>query len=320
MITINTTYAYQIPHFVLICFPNLQSWQHWLSIPLALLFLVAVVGNITILAVIRREQSLHEPMYFFLTVLSVLDLVLCTATVPKILGILCFNLKVIALSGCFTQMYIMNCFLGMESATFLFMAYDRYTAICNPLRYSSIITNCFVAKALVFIVLRNALLLLPLPLLASRLQYCSQSVVEHCLCTNVAVTALACSDRSINTVFQLAIGFGLLGSDLILVTLSYCQILRAVGKLQERGAATKAFSTCTSHLILISFFYSVMVVLIFTNKLEKVIPPDVSIMLNVLHHLVPPALNPIVYGVRTKEIKQGIVKMIGNGCSQLIEK
>lgn len=101
----------------------------------------------------------------------------------------------------------------------------------------------------------------------------------------------------------------LLGSDMILILLSYCFILRAVLHLQAGGAATKALSTCGSHLILILFFYTVLLVFIFTNKAEKKVPSEVPILLNVLHHLIPPALNPIVYGVRTQEIKQGIIKL-----------
>ncbi|XP_069495741.1 olfactory receptor 56A4-like [Ambystoma mexicanum] len=310
MLVLNTTAPRQILHFVLICFPSIQSWQHWLAFPLALLFLVAVVANITILAVIQREQRLHEPMYYFLAILGVSDLVLCTATTPTILGILCFNLKAITLPGCFFQMYIINCFLGIESSTFLFMAYDRYTAICNPLRYTSVITGRFVTKALVFTVLRNTLLSLPMPILAARLDYCSTNVVEHCLCSNPPVTVLACGDRTINTYYQLGIAWSVLGSDLLLIGLSYSMVLRAVWKRRSKGVATKALSTCTSHLILISFFYTILLFLIFINKFQKIIPTDVIIMINVLHYLVPPALNPIVYGVRTKEIRQGMVKGI----------
>ncbi|XP_069059421.1 olfactory receptor 56A4-like [Pleurodeles waltl] len=317
MPAVNTTTAFGAPNFVLVCFTSIRSWQHWLSIPLVLLFFVAFVSNITIMSVIQREHALHEPMYYFLSLLAVFDLGLCTATTPKILGILCLDMKVIHSTACFLQMYLMNILLGMESATFLFMAYDRYIAICNPLRYPTVITTSFVAKATVFIVLRNALVILPVPVSAARLQYCSKIVVEHCFCTSAAVTALACNDRTFSTLYQLIVAFGLLGSDLILIVVSYCLILRVVMTFQGNGAAAKAFSTCSSHLILISFFYTVLLVLIFTAKFEKVIPHDVPILLNVLHFLVPPVLNPIVYGVRTTEIKRGIIRMMRNGITEI---
>ncbi|XP_069495737.1 olfactory receptor 56A4-like, partial [Ambystoma mexicanum] len=309
----NISSSNQIPYFVMICFPTIQSWQHWLSIPLALLLLLAIVANITMLAVIKREKSLREPMYYFLSILSVLDLVLCLTTTPKILGILCFNLKVIDLPSCFTQMYIINSFVIMESAAFLVMAYDRYSAICNPLRYNSVITKRFVAKALVFIVLRSGLVCLPYPLMASSFQYCRRNVIENCICSIVSVTSLACSDNTVLKLYQLVLAFGILGGDFIIILLSYFMILWAVLKLKTEGAAAKAFSTCISHLILISFFYTIILVLIFTNKMEKVIPTEIPILLNILHLLVPPALNPMVYGVRTKEIRHGVIKMLRDG-------
>ncbi|XP_069059422.1 olfactory receptor 56A4-like [Pleurodeles waltl] len=313
MPAVNTTTTLGVQNFVLVCFTSIQSWQHWLSIPLALLFFVAFVSNITLMSVIQREHSLHEPMYYFLSLLAIFDLGLCIATTPKILVILWFDMKVINFPSCFLQMYLMNILLAMESATFLFMAYDRYIAICNPLRYHSVITIRFVAKAIVFMILRNTLLTLPALVFAVRLQYCSKNVVENCFCTSAAVTSLACSDRTFNTLYQLIVAFGLLGSDLILIVVSYCLIIRVVMMFQGKGAAAKAFSTCSAHLILISFFYSVLLVLIFTAKFQKVIPHDIPVLLNVLHFLVPPVLNPIVYGVRTTEIKQGIINMIRTG-------
>ncbi|XP_069495735.1 olfactory receptor 56A4-like [Ambystoma mexicanum] len=312
MLDLNTTSTYQIPHFVLICFPGFQSWQHWLSIPLALLLFVAILANITMLVVIWREESLHEPMYYFLSILAAIDIGLCTTTNPKILGILCFDLRTIDLAGCFTQMFFISALVTMQSTTFLFMAYDRYAAICIPLRYSSVITGSFVGKALLFILGRNFLVIFPMPLLAARYRYCSRNIIENCMCTIVGVTSLACADNTVNRIYQLVIAFGLLGGDFILICLSYCVILWVVLKLQADGTAMKAFGTCISHLILISFFYSVLVVLIFTNFSNISIPKEVPIMLNLLHFLVPPALNPIVYGVRTKEIRQGIIKMFSN--------
>ncbi|XP_078515225.1 olfactory receptor 56A4-like [Lissotriton helveticus] len=307
-------------HFMLICFPNIQSWQHWLSIPLALLLLSAIVANILILAVIQRELHLHVPMYYFIALLALLDLVMCLSTIPKILGILWFNWKVIDLHACFLQMYIMNSFLASQSATFLVMAFDRYTAICNPLHYTSIISSSFVSKAFAFILLRNLLLSLAHPVLAARLPYCSRNIVENCVCGVVSVTSLACGDSTINKLYQLATGFILLGIDFICISLSYCMIFRVVMKLQAEGAAAKAFSTCTPHFILISFFYTVLLVLIFTNTMGNKIPPDVPILINVFHFVVPSAMNPIVYGLRSKDIKQGIMKMIGKGNTHLNEK
>ncbi|EHB06736.1 Olfactory receptor 56A4 [Heterocephalus glaber] len=298
-----------VSEFLLVCFPNFQSWQQWLSLPLSLLFLLAMGANVTLLVTIRMEASLHEPMYYLLSLLSLLDIVLCLTVMPKVLAIFWFDHKSISFSGCFLQMFIMNSFLTMESCTFMVMAYDRYVAICHPLRYPSIITGQFVARAAIFIVARNGLLTMPIPILSSQLGYCTR-LIKNCICTNMSVSRLSCDDVTFNKLYQFVIGWTLLGSDLILIILSYSFILKAVLKIKVEGAIAKALGTCFSHFILILFFSTVLLVLVITNLARERIPPDVPILLNILHHLIPPALNPIVYGVRTKEIKQGIQKLL----------
>ncbi|XP_036782988.2 olfactory receptor 56A1 [Manis pentadactyla] len=302
-----------VSDFLLICFPNYQAWQHWLSLPLSLLFLLAMGANATLLLTIWMEASLHQPMYYLLSLLSMLDMVLCLTVIPKVLAIFWFDLRSISFSACFLQMFIMNSFLTMESCTFMVMAYDRYVAICHPLRYPSIITDRFVAKASVFILVRNALITAPIPILTARLHYCGRNVIENCICTNMSVSRLSCDNFTLNRMYQFVAGWTLLGSDFILIFLSYAFILRAVLRLKAEGAAMKALSTCGSHFILILFFSTVLLVVVLTNVARKRVPFDILILLNVLHHLIPPALNPIVYGFRTKELKQGCQKLLQRG-------
>ncbi|XP_074046771.1 olfactory receptor 56A3 [Macrotis lagotis] len=309
----NSSSTTEVSEFFLNCFVRSPNWQHWLSLPLSLLFLLAMGANATLLITIRLEASLHEPMYYLLSLLSLLDIVLCLTVIPKVLLIFWFDLRPISFSACFLQMYIMNCFLAMESCTFLIMAYDRYVAICHPLRYPSIITDEFVAKAAIFIVARNALATVPIPILSARLHYCHSSVIENCICANLSVSKLSCNDVTVNRLYQFAGGWTLLGSDLILIFLSYSFILRAVLRLKAKGAAAKALSTCGSHFILILFFSTILLVFVLTHVAKKMVSPDVPILLNVLHHVIPAALNPIVYGVRTQEIKQGILKLLKKG-------
>ncbi|XP_010600428.2 olfactory receptor 56A1 [Loxodonta africana] len=305
--------ATPVSEFLLICFPNYQGWQHWLSLPLSLLFLVAMGANATLLITICLEATLHQPMYYLLSLLSLLDIVLCLTVIPRVLAIFWFDLRSISFSACFLQMFIMNSFFPMESCTFMVMAYDRYVAICHPLRYPSIITDQFVAKATVFIVARNAVLAAPIPIFIARLHYCGKNVIENCICANLSVSRLSCDNFTLNRMYQFVAGWTLLGSDFILIFLSYTPILKAVLRFKTEGAAVKALSTCGSHFILILFFSTILLVVVLTNVARKRIPMDILILLNVLHHLIPPALNPIVYGIRAKEIKQGIQKLLQRG-------
>ncbi|XP_047679379.1 putative olfactory receptor 56B2 [Prionailurus viverrinus] len=300
---------FQVSEFILMGFPGIHTWQHWLSLPLALLYLLALTANILILIIINQEDTLHQPMYYFLGVLAVVDMGLGTNIVPKILAILWFNAKAISLPECFVQMYAIHCFMGMESGIFVCMAIDRYVAICKPLHYPSIITESFVVKATVLMALRNTLTTIPVPVLAAQRHYCSQNQIEHCLCSNLGVTSLSCDDRTINSIYQLLLAWTLMGSDLALIFLSYVLILHSVLKLNSAEAASKALSTCTSHFILILFFYTVVIVISITHS-EAITLPLVPVLLNVLQNTIPPALNPMVYALKNKELRQGLHKFL----------
>ncbi|XP_049636335.1 olfactory receptor 56A3-like [Suncus etruscus] len=306
----NDSLSAEVSEFLLNCFVRDPIWQHWLTWPLTLLFLLAMGANATLLITIWLESSLHEPLYYMLSLLSTLDIVLCLTVIPKVLAIFWFDLRSISFSACFLQMFIMNNFLPMESCTFLVMAYDRYVAICKPLHYSAIITDQFVAKAVVFVLLRNTFMCAPIPILSARLHYCGKNIIDNCICANLSVSKLSCDNIKLNKIYQLIAAWSLIGSDLVLIFLSYTFILRAVLRLKAKGAAAKALSTCGSHFILILFFSTILLVFIFTHMIKKKVSPEIPVLLNVLHHVIPAALNPIVYGVRTQEIKQGIWKLL----------
>ena len=184
----NGTISSEVSDFLLNCFVRSHTWQLWLSLPLSLLLFLAMVANSVLLITIWVEASLHEPMYYLLSILSLLDIILSLTVIPKVLAIIWFDLKSISFYACFLQMFIMNGFFAMESCTFMVMAYDRY--ICHPLKYPSIITDQFVVKAAVFILAKNALLTVSIPILSARLHYCGRNVIENCICQDVCLQAL----------------------------------------------------------------------------------------------------------------------------------
>jgi olfactory receptor len=224
-------------------FPGIDSWQHWLSLPLVMLYLLSFIANILVLTIINREAALHQPLYHFLGILAVVDMGLATTIMPKILAILWFNAKAISLPECFAQMFAIHCFVAVESGIFVCMSIDRFVAICKPLQYPSMITKSFVVKPTVFMALRNSLCPLSVPVLAAQRSYCSRNQIEHCLCTNLGVTSLSCDDRKINSINQLILAWTIMGSDLSLIVLSYTFILKSVLKLNSIEAAFKALST-----------------------------------------------------------------------------
>ena len=164
-------------------------------------------------------------------------------------------------------------------------------------------------KVIGFMVLRNSLFPMPVPVLAAQRLYCSKNEIDHCLCSNFGVISLACDDITVNKFYQLMLAWILVGSDMALVFTSYALILHNVLRLNSAEAMSKALSTCSSHLILILFFYTGIIVLSVTHLVEEKIPL-IPVLLNVLHNVIPPALNPMVYALRMHELRQGFQRLL----------
>ncbi|KAM7179304.1 olfactory receptor 52K1-like [Macrochelys suwanniensis] len=293
--------------FFLTGIPGLETLHPWISIPFCSVFSVALLGNCTLLYVIRTEPSLHKPMFYFLAMLAVIDLVLSTTTVPKILSIFWFNSREISFNGCLVQMFFLHSFSIMESALLLAMAFDRYVAICNPLRYATILTNSVIARIGLAALARAVLLMVPLPFLLRRLPYCGSHVISHCYCEHMAMVKLACADTRFNNVYGIIITVFIVGQDLMFIVLSYVKILRAVLSLVSKEEQLKAFSTCGSHLCAILVFYIPVVLSSTIHRFGHHVTPYVHILLANFYLLFPPMMNPIVYGVKTKQIRDRVL-------------
>ncbi|XP_039074796.1 olfactory receptor 688-like [Hyaena hyaena] len=291
---------FQVSKFILIGLPGIHEWQHWLSLPLALMYFLALDANFLTVITVHHEHNLHQPTFQFLSILAIVDIGLATT----ILAIFWFYAKAISLHECFTQIYAVHCFINMESGIFLCMDVDRYVAIFHSLQYSSIVTEAFVVKATVFMMLRNVLLTIPVPVLAFQRHYCSKNEIDHCMCSNPGVTGLACDDITINRFYQLALAWILRGNDMILVFISYVLIFHSVLRLNFAEAIVKALSTCSSHLILIFVFYTTIVVVSIAHLAGKAVP-IFSVLRNVLNIVIPPVINTLVYALRAQELRVG---------------
>uniref|UniRef100_A0A8C0IYB0 Olfactory receptor n=1 Tax=Chelonoidis abingdonii TaxID=106734 RepID=A0A8C0IYB0_CHEAB len=245
----NTTYFTNPSTFILLGIPGLEAAHIWISIPFCAVYTIAVLGNFTILFIVKREPSLHVPMFYFLCMLAISDLVMSTSTVPKMLSIFWFNSREISFNACLTQMYFVHCFSVMESGILVAMAFDRYMAICNPLRYSMTLTNSVVAKIGLAVVLRSGMLTLPYPLLVRT------NIIPHFYCGHISVVKLACTDISISSYYGLFNILSVIGMDVFFIAISYIQILRAIFRLPTKDARLKTFGTCISHLCAISALY-----------------------------------------------------------------
>ncbi|KAM7179259.1 olfactory receptor 52E4-like [Macrochelys suwanniensis] len=305
----NTTNFTNPATFILLGIPGLEAAHVWISIPFCAISAIAVLGNLIILFIVITEPSLHEPMYYFLCMLAVADLLLSTSTIPKMLSIFWFNLREINFSACLTQMFFIQCFTVMASGILVAMAFDRYVAICDPLRHSTILTNYVVAKIGLAVILRSSMLVMPNPILASRWPYCRTNIIPHTYCEGIAVVKLACADIRASNYYGLFLAFFIIGVDVLLITVSYIQILRAIFSLPTKDARLKAFRTCGSHIFVFLTFAIPSFFSILTHRFGQNVPLHFHVLMANLYLLVPPMLNPIIYGVRTKQIRNQLFRL-----------
>ncbi|XP_042543093.1 olfactory receptor 52B6 [Dipodomys spectabilis] len=293
--------------------PGLEHLHIWLSIPFCTMYIAALIGNGILICIIVSQPSLHEPMYTFLSMLASADVLLSTSTMPKTLANFWLGSSHISFDGCLTQMFFIHFLFVADSAVLLAMAFDRYVAICSPLRYATILTRNVIGRIAMATLSRSFIIMFPSIFLLKRLHYCHVNIIAHTFCEHMGIARLSCSDISVNVWYGLAAALLSTGLDIILIAVSYVHILCAVFRLSSREARAKALSTCGSHVCVILLFYVPALFSVFAYRFGgKHIPHYVHILLANLYVVIPPMLNPIIYGVRTKQILEGAKQMFAN--------
>ncbi|XP_074840420.1 olfactory receptor 52E8-like [Carettochelys insculpta] len=305
----NSNLTFQGPSsFILMGIPGLEAAHIWISIPFSIFCIIGLLGNFTLLFVVSKEQTLHKPMYVLICTLAITDIGMSISVMPKVLCIFWFNLKDITMDGCLTQMFFLHTVTVMHSGTLVTMAFDRYVAICEPLRYTTILTNALIFKLVLVGLIRAVLFVLPLPLLLTRLPFCANRIIPNTFCDHIAVAKLSCGDITINSMYALVIVSLVIGLDLMLISLSYGLILRAVLRMFSKKTHPKALNTCTAHICVMLTSYTPFLFSTLTHRFGHDIAPHVHIILANIYFLIPPMLNPVIYGVKTKELREKVGK------------
>ncbi|VTJ83827.1 Hypothetical predicted protein [Marmota monax] len=306
--------------FLLTGLPGLEAVYIWLSIPLCAMYVASLAGNSLILWVVRSEPSLHQPMYYFLSMLAVTDLGLSASTLPTMLPIYILGLRKVAVDLCLVQLFFIHTFSVMESSVLLIMAFDRFVAISKPLRYGTILTNPRILSLGLAIMVRSVGLHVPAPIMLKKLPYCRNHLLSHSYCLHPDVMKLACADTHINSAYGLFVVLSTLGVDSVLIILSYGLILQTVLSIASKAERLKALNTCVSHICSVLLFYTPMIGLSMIHRFGKWASPCSRVALSYLHFLIPPVLNPVVYTIKTKQIRLRMLRIFlscGAGISDI---
>ncbi|XP_039374675.1 olfactory receptor 51G2-like [Mauremys reevesii] len=294
--------------FLLTGIPGQEDVHLWISIPFCLMYVISIVGNSVILFIIKTDSRLHEPMYIFLSMLAVTDLGLSVSTMPTILGIYLFNSREISFEACFAQLFFIHSLQFIESSVLLLMAFDRFIAIRDPLRYASILTLPRIANMGLVFALRGVAVIFPLPFLLKRFQYCRANVLSHSYCLHQEVMKMACSDITVNSIYGLFVTLLTVGLDSLFIFLSYVMIFKTVLSIASNAECLRALNTCVSHLCAVLLFYSPEIGLSVLHRFGKGSSPLLQIFLGYISLLVPPLINPIVYSVKNRHLRAGIIR------------
>ncbi|XP_006885751.1 PREDICTED: olfactory receptor 51A7-like [Elephantulus edwardii] len=304
----------EILTFILIGVPGIEHAHIWVAIPICLIYLLAILGNCIILFFIKTEASLHEPMYYFLSMLAFSDLGLLTSSLPTMLRIFLFNATGISTDTCFAQEFFIHGFSALESSVLLIMSVDRFIAIYNPLRYTSIFTNARVIKIALAFAGKSILLVFPFPFILKRLKFCNKSLLSHSYCLHQDVMKLACSDNKVNIIYGFFVALtGML--DLACISVSYMLILKLVLGISSHKGRLKVLNTCISHICAVLIFYVPIITLAVVHRFAKNTSPVIRVLIADTFLLIPPLMNPIVYSVKSQHIRN---RILGKLCAKQI--
>lgn len=275
---------------------------------LCFVYIMTVLGNGVLLSVIYLVKTLHTPKYMIVFNMALIDLCGSTALIPKLLDTFLFDRRYIVYEACLSYMFFVLFFVGMQSWTLVTMSYDRFIAICFPLKYHSIVTKPAIAAMLLFACFFLLSLVTYVVRLIDRLSFCRSVVVKSFFCDHAPVYTLACNDTSLNSIMAYVAFIIILCIPLVLIALTYVCISIALSRIASGKERVKALKTCTSHLILVAIFF---LPILSTNiaAVSSYIHPNARIINSSLTQTLPAFLNPIVYSLKTEEVLNSIRKL-----------
>ncbi|XP_030677630.1 putative olfactory receptor 7A2 [Nomascus leucogenys] len=296
----------QISEFLLLGFSEKPELQPFLFGLFLSMYLVTVLGNLLIILATISDSHLHTPMYFFLSNLSFVDICFASTTVPKMLVNIQTQSKVITYAGCITQMCFFVLFIVLDSLLLTVMAYDRFVAICHPLHYTVIMNPQLCGLLVLVSWIMSVLNSMLQSLMTLQLSFCTDLEIPHFFCELNEMIHLACSDTFVNNVVMYFAAVLLDGGPLFGILYSYCRIVSSMRAVSSTQGKYKAFSTCASHLSVVSIFYGTGLGVYLSSTMTQ--NSHSTAVASVMYTVVTPMLNPFIYSLRNKDIKGALTQ------------
>ncbi|KAG5208610.1 hypothetical protein JEQ12_016175 [Ovis aries] len=297
-----------ISEFLLLGISNEPELQPLIFGLFLTMYLITLFGNLLIILAVSSDSHLHTPMYFFLSNLSFVDICFISTTIPKMLWNIQMQSKVITYEGCINQIYFLLLFAGLDDFLLTVMAYDRFVAICHPLHYT-VIMNPWLCGLLVLVSwMMSALNSLIQILMMLRLSFCRVPEIPNYFCELNQVVRSACSDTFLNDVMVYVAAGLLSGGPFTGILYSYSKIVSSIRRISSAQGKYRAFSTCASHLSVVSLFYCTILG-VYLNPADAHNSHS-SAIASVMYTVVTPMLNPFIYSLRNKDIKEALKRFI----------
>ncbi|XP_054246737.1 olfactory receptor 5V1-like [Indicator indicator] len=297
-----------VSEFVLVGLSDAPQVRFLLFVLFLIIYLATMAGNIMFLTAISTDTRLHNPMYFFLGNLSLLDILCPTITVPKMLDVLLLENKIISFTGCMLQLFFLIDVVGTEVFLLAVMAYDRYVAICHPLQYMNIVSMKLCAHLAIGTWLVGIVNSLLHTSLIFTLSFCGFNKVNQYYCDIPPVLALSCLPTYSRELVILLVGGVVGGSAFVITLISYICILLAILSMRSSESRHKAFSTCGSHLTVVCLFYGTTICTYV--RPSSTYSPHQDRIVSMLYEILTPLLNPIIYSLRNKEVKCALRRVV----------
>ncbi|XP_004589687.2 olfactory receptor 6C1 [Ochotona princeps] len=297
----------EVPDFILLGLSDDPKLQVIIFVFLFITYMLSVTGNLTIISLTLLDSRLQTPMYFFLRNFSILEVSFTTVSIPRFLSTIVTGNKTISFNDCMAQLFFFILLGVTEFYLLAAMSYDRYVAICKPLHYTTIMNRKVCTLLVLSSWLVSFLIIFPALMLLLRLDYCRSNVIDHFTCDYSPLLQLSCSDTKFLEILGFSCAVFTLMFTLALIFLSYIYIIRTILRIPSTSQRTKAFSTCSSHMIVISISYgSCIFMYIKPSAQERV---SLSKGVAVLNTSVAPMLNPFIYSLRNQQVKQAFMNM-----------